>query len=379
MTQQAFDLEEYLKRLEILVNTDSGSEDPEGIQKIADSFSELYKNLGWTVEEHRFDPDHGVCLEIKNTTEDQFDLLLVGHMDTVFPKGTAKKRPFSINGDRAYGPGVVDMKASLLSLYYALRTITAEQTGKQPAICVALNSDEEISSIISCDWLTELAKKSRYALVIEPARANGALVSQRKGIARYDLEFNGIAAHAGIEPEKGSSAINELAHWVTELHSMTNFELGTTVNVGKISGGSGVNVVAEYAEAGMEIRVKDVEELQKVKLLIDDLHQNPRTKKVRTNPILRAYRPPMNPTEQTEKLMDLIRKKGENLGIQIDYVATGGGSDANLTAGVGVPSIDGLGPIGGGQHGDQEYLEINSIKPRLELLTQVIADIKSIC
>ena len=209
-----FDLDQYLKELEFLVNFDSGSRIPEGTAKVADYFTEKFEALGWKVQRHTTSEEVGPCLEITNGQTDHYDLLLIGHMDTVFPRGTAAARPLRIEGDKAYGPGANDMKASLLSAYYALAELGEAGSLKDASVCLLMNSDEELSSIYSRPLIEKLAQKSDYAVILEPARKGGEMVKQRRGVARYKLNATGIAAHAGVNPQDGSSAINELAHWI---------------------------------------------------------------------------------------------------------------------------------------------------------------------
>jgi len=367
-----FNLAEYLHDLEYIVNIDSGSRHPAGVAAVANFMAQRYEAMGWHVTRHHFNNAVGPCLEIKNTHDNDYDVLIIGHMDTVFPVGTVAERPFSIKDGRAYGPGVADMKAGLLLAYYALKTLQDEGKLQHAKICVALNSDEEISSVYSRPWLEQLAVKSRHAFIMEPARANGALVNQRKGLGRYSFVIKGKAAHAGVDPEKGRSAINELAHWILSLHALTNFEVGTTVNVGVVHGGTAANVVAEHAAGEIDIRFVTMDEAVRIEETLKELVANPRTEGVTASFTGKVTRPPMNPSPATLRLCQATTEIAKKHNIDISWVATGGGSDGNFTAALGVPTIDGLGPIGGASHSPSEYLEINSIEPRLNLLRELI-------
>lgn len=372
MGDYKFDLQNYLKELEYLVNIDSGSRNPRGISKVADFFIKKYLDIGYSVKTHEINEEIGPCLEIENCSSERYDILLLGHMDTVFEIGTAKERPFTIIDNRAYGPGVIDMKSGLLSMYYALKEIYEKELGKNLSIKIILNSDEEIGSRGSLEIISRAAVKSNVVFVLEPARANGALVLQRKGLGAYDIKFHGIAAHAGIEPQKGASAITEMGRWIVELNILNNYKTGTTVNVGIASGGTARNVVAEEAKIQVDLRFKEIAEMNGIDEAIEDLISNPIIKGVKVDVNKLGMRPPMNPMDTTMKIWSIIKEIGHELGIELDWVATGGGSDANITASLGVPSIDGLGPIGGGAHGQSEYLEIDSIQPRLEVLKKLI-------
>lgn len=375
MERMNFSLGEYLKELEYLVNIDSGSFDPEGTAKIAAYFSKKFNALGWQVTSHQLDATVGPCLQVTNHSTEEFDMMLIGHMDTVFTKGTAKERPFSIQGNRAYGPGVVDMKASLLSVYYAVKHLDSLGLLKKASVCIAFNSDEELSSKYSRPWLESIGAKSKCALVMEPARADGSMVNTRRGVGRYTIEFKGVPSHSGVAPEKGISAINELAHWIIALHGLTNYEKGTNINVGVVKGGTTPNTVAEDAVASVDLRMKDLAEVAKIEKTIQDLLVNPKTPGINVTVSGGVTRPPMNPTPATLELCKKVDEIAKHLGVDFQWIATGGGSDANITAALGVPSIDGLGPIGSLSHTVEEYLEIDSIEPRLQLLCELMAEI----
>ena len=203
MSRTPLDIESYLQDLENLVNIDSGSHDRAGVLKVSEFFAEEFKKLGWKVSSHEVDDALAPCLEIHSPgAGDTFDILILGHMDTVFPKGTVAERPFRIEDGRAYGPGVMDMKAGDLYALYLARTL--HETGEDmPSICVAFNSHEEIGSRKARPWIEALAAKSKRAFILEPGRVNGDLVYERKGCSRYHLEFHGKAAHSGVDPQNG--------------------------------------------------------------------------------------------------------------------------------------------------------------------------------
>lgn len=372
MEQFKFSTTQYLQDLAKLVNIDSGSNSPAGVAAVAEFFDQKYRKMGWQVTKQQFDSSVGPCLEITNQAGAQFDLLLLGHIDTVFPVGTARERPFTIKDGHAYGPGVNDMKAGALLMYYALRVLHTQAALGDKAICVALNSDEEIGSVFSRPWIEKLALKSKYVFVLEPARVNGALVKERKGVGRYQLEFTGVASHSGVDHQKGKSAINELGHWIISLHGLTDYQLGTTVNVGLVSGGTATNVVAEHAQAKVDLRITDMEELQRVDATIRKLAEQPKTPGVKVQVTGGVQRPPMNASDATEKLCALVEEIGKRVNVAVKWAKTGGGSDGNFSAALGTPTIDGLGPIGGGSHSVDEYLVIESIEPRFKLLTELI-------
>lgn len=364
--------EQFLKDLENLVNTDSQSSDPEGVAAVSAFFERGFAEIGWKVEKKELDPTAGPCLKITNG-EAPYDALLLGHMDTVFPRGTAAERPFRRDEKRAYGPGVNDMKGGLLFALYAARAITES---KAPgSFCIAFNSEEEIGSRRARPWLEELARQSRTALILEPARPNGDLTNERKGLGQIKVEFNGKAAHAGVEPEKGISAVNEMAHWILALHGLTDFEKGTTLNAGVVAGGTAPNVVPAKAAMAVDVRIKQPGEKDKIAAKVEELKASPLTPGITVDADFFITRPPMNPSPGTLKLCALVEEAGREAGVEFGWQATGGGSDGNFTAALGVPTVDGMGPVGGGSHAVTEYMEIEQAAGRFALLMNVLGKI----
>lgn len=286
-----FDLNEYLNELEKLVNIDSGSRVPGGPDQIADYFEGKYTSLGLQVRRIRTDGANGPILEIRNRPETpRMDVLLMGHMDTVFPEGEAEHRPFRMENGTAYGPGVADMKAGLLSTYYLAKNLVEQQADLSFGVC--LNSDEEISSLYSQGRIQELAAISDVCVVMEPGRKNGAYVSERKGLARFHFEVHGVSAHAGIAPQDGASAINELAYITLQMEALNHYEIGTSVNVGKISGGTSANVVCDYAEAMVDVRFDSMEEYYKIESAFQNFVAHPRDPRTTVRIKREGYRPP---------------------------------------------------------------------------------------
>ncbi|MDC3416235.1 M20 family metallopeptidase [Aquibacillus salsiterrae] len=362
---------EMLRLLEELVNIDSGSHDKAGVDKIGRLLKELFEQQGFVVDEYAQE-DYGNHLRIRHRDAIDPKIIILAHMDTVFPKGTVKERPFRIEGNKAYGPGVIDMKGSLVSLYYAMVALLQFNLSGVKNVQIFINSDEEVGSVTSRRLIEQFAQGKKYALVMEPARKNGFLVTSRRGNGSYTLEIHGKAAHSGIEPEKGRSAIEELAHKVIQLHKLSDPEHGIHVNVGVIEGGSAVNIVSDHAIAKIDIRISEMEQL---KLLKQELEKICATTDVNgTTVSLQGHmnRPPMKKTEKTEKLLSVIKEVGDMIGVDIHDTATGGGSDASFPAALGIATIDGLGPVGGNAHSDKEYLDLESLIPRTQLLAETI-------
>ncbi|EOB2785731.1 M20 family metallopeptidase [Vibrio vulnificus] len=367
-----FSLEHYLEELKPLINVDCGTYTLEGIECIASQFEQKFQAMnGWQIK--RVDCGKaGVGLEIRNQPDAaQIDVMMIGHMDTVFPVGTSAARPMSQDAEKAYGPGVSDMKSGLLNIVYAMRHLDQAVLDKL-SICICMNPDEETGSGDSVEWIQSVAKLAKNVLVAEAARADGGLVKARKGMAGYKINFKGIAAHAGNDPEKGRSAITEMAQWIMAVNAMTNFESGTTLNVGVVSGGAGVNIVPEHAQAVVDVRFWNNAEYDDVDTKLNAMAQTPFVDGVSVTIERDAYKPSMVPSEQTEGLMQLVESAAQELSIDLNWHAVGGGSDANNTAILGVPTLDGLGPIGAGFHSDQEYLVLASIEPRIRMLMRVL-------
>lgn len=368
---------QFLQDLETVVNIDSASDHLPGLTQVATFFERRFSALGWYVKTQQFLEGFGPCLQNSNVDPDtfqrQYDVLCLGHLDTVFPVGTAQERPFSLVNGRATGPGVADMKAGLVAALHTAETLEKFGISEKLAICMAFNSDEEIGSLASRPWIERLAQRSKRVFVLEPCRATGDYVLQRKGVGFYQLTCRGKAAHAGVEPEKGVNAVVELAHQILKISSFGDPEKGTTVNVTVASGGTKTNVIPDYAMACVDIRIADPEEVRRIEALFAELPQQATVPGVRIEVSGGVNRPPMVPSPATLTLWDQIAKIGTGLGLAMNWIASGGGSDGNFTASLGVPTIDALGPQGGRAHSVDEYLELRHITPTVQLLCNVCA------
>jgi Acetylornithine deacetylase/Succinyl-diaminopimelate desuccinylase and related deacylases len=369
------DLPAYLADLERLVSIDCGSYTRAGVDEVGRWVAAFLTELGATVEA-RPDP----AGRLGDTVVARFDgrpggprVLLIGHMDTVFDPGTAAERPFRIEGDAAHGPGVTDMKSGLLAGLYALKAIITERGGLPfERLVFIANPDEEIGSPTSTPHIRAFAAESDVALVLECARANGDIVSARKGILDLRMVVHGRAAHAGVEPEKGRSAILEAARIVAELHDLNGRWPGVTVNVGVIGGGTRPNVVAERCSLEVDVRATSGEALEIAEAEIHRIAEAtevPDTT-IEFEPMARWW--PMEKLERSGRLVEHAQAVAGALGFPVADASTGGASDANTTSGMGVPSLDGLGPIGGNDHASAEYLEVDSIVPRTTLLAGLL-------
>ncbi|QSO51686.1 M20 family metallopeptidase [Alicyclobacillus curvatus] len=296
-------------------------------------------------------------------------LLIVGHFDTVWAAGTLGAMPFAVDADgRVSGPGVFDMKGGLVQGFWAIRALR-EVTGKVPPLVFICNSDEEIGSHSSRAVIEEEAKKSTAAFILESSM-DGDLKTARKGVGIYHIEVEGKAAHAGLDPLAGISAIDELARQVLFLHEQTDLTVGTTVNVGIISGGTRSNVTAPYASAEVDVRIVSAAEAGRMDDLMMGLSAYHPGAMVKVSGGIN--RPPMERTEATGQLFAVAREAAAELGFDVDEVAVGGGSDGNFCAAVGTPVLDGLGPVGGGAHAVHEHLLASEMPKRAALLAELI-------
>ncbi len=370
---------DYLADLERLVNTDCGSYTKAGVDAVGRWAAERLRELGAHVTSHPNDLGLGstVIGEFAGADPNGPTLLCIGHMDTVFDEGTAAERPFRIEGGIATGPGVTDMKSGFLTGLYAIGALREAVGGLPLARLVFLaNPDEEIGSPASTPHVQQIAAESDACLVFECARANGDIVSSRKGTIDLVITAGGKASHAGVEPEKGRSAILEAARLITDLHALNGRWPGVTVNVGVVEGGTRPNVVAERCQLQVDVRSVTGHGLEAAEAAIAGLTATSRAVPDVTLTVEETSRHwPMEKLERSARLTDHAIAIAASLGIELRDAATGGASDANTTAGMGVPTIDGLGPIGGLDHSPGEYLELASIVPRTTLLAGLIAAI----
>ena len=371
----AAELPAYLEDLGELVNIDCGSFTPDGVDEVGRWVTAFLTELGAEVEA-RPDPDGTFGSTIIGTFHGRADgprAIVLGHMDTVFDPGTVAERPFRIDDDVAYGPGVTDMKSGLLAGLYALKAIIGQRGGIPfERLVVVANPDEEIGSIVSTPHIKGLAAGMDVALVLECARANGDIVSSRKGILDLRIEVTGRAAHAGVEPEKGRSAILEAARIVEDLHALNGLWPGVTVNVGVIRGGTRFNVVPDKCIVEVDLRATSREGLiqaeSEVRRVVAATEVPDTT--IEISELNRWW--PMEKTDRSARLVEHAQAVAGLLGFEVNDTSTGGASDANTIAGMGIPSIDGLGPIGGNDHAPSEYLEVDSIVPRTTMLAGLL-------
>ena len=371
----AADLPDYVADLERLVNIDCGSYTPEGVNEIGRWVTGFLTDLGADVD-LRPDPEG----RFGNTVVATFDgraggprVVLIGHMDTVFDAGTVAERPFRVDNGIAHGPGVTDMKSGLLAGLYAVKAVLGELGGLPfERLTFVANPDEEVGSPSSTPHIRAAAADADACLVLECARANGDIVSARKGILDARIVVHGRAAHAGVEPEKGRNAILEAARIVRQLHELNGRWPDVTVNVGKISGGTRPNVVPDRCEIEVDVRATTGDGLDAVEAALREIAAATEVPDTTAELEVMAGWRPMEKLARSGRLVEHAQSVARRLGFEIKDTSTGGASDANSTSGMGVPSLDGLGPIGGSDHSPAEYLELDSVVPRTALLAGLL-------
>ncbi len=300
--------------------------------------------------------------------------LLLAHFDTVWSVGTLAGMPWRVEAGRAFGPGAYDMKASLVLAEFALKALG--ELGLRPPrpVELILTSDEEIGSPTSRRLIERRAGEAAYALVLEPPLPDGSLKTARKGVGQFLVTVEGRAAHAGVEPEKGLGAIDELARQVLYLHALTDLGAGTTVNVGVVEGGTAPNVVAARASARVDVRVATAEQALVIEAAIRQLSAY--TPGIRLAVEGGFNRPPMERTPAVAGLVEKARVVGRALGLDLSEGSTGGGSDGNFTAALGLPTLDGLGARGAGAHAHHEQVDLDSLPERAALLAALLMDLR---
>lgn len=362
-------LPDALRFLEQMVSMESPSFDKPLVDKFARFVGARFTEIGGQVEYVPADR-FGDHLLVRFPGKSAERILLLGHTDTVWPAGEIEKRPFKIEGGRALGPGVFDMKAGILLMWMAAGALVKVRNGLRKSVTVLLTSDEEVGSSSSRALIESEAGQCRAVFVIEPSLPGGALKTSRKGAGRFTVKAIGKAAHAGIDPAKGINAIEELCRQIIKLHTMTDLARGTTVTAGIVHGGTRVNVVPAEAAAEIDVRITSMEEAERVIKAIKGLA--PDLPGARLEIRGSVTRPPMERNADTVRLFELARMVAAEIGIDLEEGATGGASDGNFTSALGIPTLDGLGPVGDGAHAVEEWVDIESLPQRAALVAGLI-------
>ena len=359
-----------LEELISWVKHETPSGEKEALDRLGKHLSDRLESIGGEVQIHaRHDAgDH--ILGRFHGADGLRPALVLCHFDSVWPIGTLEKMPCRVDGNRAFGPGIFDMKASLVIVTAALEWLGKQSGALKRPVWFLLTSDEETGSHSSRGLIEALASESAYVLVMEPGMPDGSLKTARKGVGRFDLLVEGRAAHAGVDPEYGVSAIVELAHQILRIQSMNDLAAGTTTNVGVISGGTTTNVIPASASARIDVRATSLEEARRLEAAMAAL--SPVLPGARIDIKGGFNRPPMERTPASRALFQQAREIGQGIGLDLNEASTGGGSDGNFTAALGVPTLDGLGALGAGAHADHEHILIDSLAPRASLLAALL-------
>lgn len=364
---------EMVKVLKNIVEKESPTQDKKLTNRLGYEIKTLFETYTGGTTSIISNPDHGNHIRGEWGSGEK-QILILAHFDTVWPKGTLSKMPCRVKDGKLYGPGAFDMKGGIVQGIFALHALTELDIKLNKKIVFLFTTDEEIGSPTSKAIIEEEAKKSEYVLVLEPAMSKeGAIKTARKGVGRFRLKVKGKPTHAGIDPEKGASAIAEIATQITYLHNLTNFKNGTTVNVGFVSGGTTSNVVAAEAVADIDLRVKTHKELARIIPLIRGICPNLEGTEVLVEGGIN--RPPLERTERVANLFKIAKSvANEYLNIDLTEKSTGGGSDGNFTAPF-APTLDGLGAVGDGAHAHHEHVIISELPVRSALLSLLLLEI----
>jgi glutamate carboxypeptidase len=354
-----------------LVEIESPSHDKEAVNRMADRLQGMFQECGAQVQRFSGESTGDMLLGAWNEASNAPGIGLLCHMDTVWPLGTLAERPLRLADGKFYGPGAYDMKAGIVIALTALRGL--QESGRFPRLPIRMlcSADEEIGSHASRVQIESLARQSSLVLVLEPALPGGVVKTARKGVGGYTIRVEGRAAHAGADHQKGRNAIEEMAHQILALQKLTNYELGTTVNVGVIQGGSASNVVPAECMVEVDYRVTQHEEVERLEHAVRSLQPVLEGTKLHFSGGLN--RPPMVRDERMVATFEKARRIAAGHGMALQEGSTGGASDANFTASL-APSLDGLGADGDGAHAVHEHVIIASLPQRAALVAALLSE-----
>jgi glutamate carboxypeptidase len=360
--------DQMISLLRSFVEMESPTYEKTSVDQLGDCITEKALSLGADVELSRQSSagDH----RIFRWGPTGQGILLLTHMDTVFPLGTLKEMPIRLEDEKFYGPGALDMKAGIVIALTAIEVMKEEGCFPERRVTLLCTSDEETGSVTSRGLIEELARGHDLVLCLEPALPDGSLKTWRKGIGRFSIEVLGRSAHAGSEPEAGINAILEMSYQIQRVSQLADLSKGTTLNVGKIHGGTRTNVVPQRCLSIVDVRVVDQEEQDRVEHALANLV--PQLEGAQILVKGSWNRPPMPRTKIMIETFNKAKQIGERLGLILTEGGTGGGSDANFVAPLGIPVLDGIGVVGSGAHSPREYFELRSLVEKTALLAAMI-------
>jgi glutamate carboxypeptidase len=354
-----------------IVDIESPSHDPAGSREVVDWVESQARATGVELSVERVFVADGNHLIIRAFPGSERPTLLLGHTDTVHPVGTREQNPTRIEGDRFYGCGIFDMKANIVLMLEALRYFDVSGTEPARPITILLSCDEEIGSYTGREFVEIEAANADQCLVFEPS-SDGNIKTGRKGTGMFTLRAHGVPAHAGLEPEKGANAILELARQIPAIHAIADPEIGTTVNVCTIQGGTTLNVIPEHAECEIDVRFTTISEATRVQEAIGSLRSF--DDRVSIEVLGGINRPPLERTGEVIAFYERARDLATGFGYEVGETQVGGASDGNFVAALGIPILDGIGIAGAGAHMLSEHILISDIAKRATLVTLLLSD-----
>jgi len=363
---------DMLAMLQCFVERESPSYNKDAMDRLGEVLAQEFERMGGTVKMHP-QTEHGDHVQADfSGDKNGKPILLLGHFDTVWPRGTLASMPFRIDSKtgRAHGPGVLDMKAALVMMMYALQALKDAGAQHRP-VTIFLDTDEEIGSESSRPIIEDLARGCEAVLVLEPGQGpQGLLKTSRKGVGNYRIRVHGVASHAGVDFDKGHSAVIELARQILEITKFVDLTRGITVNPGVIRGGTRSNVIAAEASVEVDVRIARMADAGTVSEKFSAVRAF--DSQCRVEVTGGVNRPPMERSAGTARLFEIAQGVGRQLGLELGESSTGGGSDGNFTAALGIPTLDGLGAVGEGAHADSESIVLSQLHLRTALLAGLI-------
>jgi glutamate carboxypeptidase len=369
-SDQSIDLGRMIEGIRRWVENESPTRDKAAVNRMLDLIAADLDGLPVKVERLTGRDGYADMLKVRTGEGSAPGILVLSHIDTVHPIGTlAAALPFRRDGDRLYGPGLYDMKGGAYLAFNAFRAVARAGSARLPIVYL-FTPDEEVGSPMSREVIEAEARRARYVLVTEPARDGGKVVTSRKGVGRFEVTATGVPAHSGGSHRKGRSAIKEMAHQILAVEAMTDYTRGVTTTVGMISGGTAANVIPQHCHISVDLRVRDVATGREFEQRI--LGLKPVDPDVKLKITGGMNRPPFEKTDAIEALLRRAQALARDIGFELaDTIMTGGGSDGNFTAALGVPTLDGLGIDGDGAHTEWEHGYISSIEPRTRLMRRL--------
>jgi len=360
-----------LATLRELVELESPSHNKAAVDALGQVLGKKFEELGGEVQFHpSLNFGNHIQVDFPGREAGRKPIMLLGHFDTVWDVGTLKQMPFKVEGKKAAGPGIFDMKGGIVIMMEAIRAVQELRGALPRPVAVLLNSDEEVGSDSSRPITEGLAKESEAVLVLEPSGSDGAAKTARKGVGDYTVRVTGVPSHAGLDFEKGQSAIVELSRQILAMTKFVDLKRGITVNPGVIRGGTRTNVVAAEAEVDVDIRIAKMSDAKPLERRFRGLRAF--NKKCKLEVAGGINRPPLEKTKASAALYDLARGLAAEGGWKLREVAVGGGSDGNFTSGLGIPTLDGLGAVGDGAHAKHEHVVITELPRKAALIAALL-------